>query len=274
MKKPKQQFDLTVVVGLLIAAVCILGGLVLEKGEVKDVTQVTAALIVFGGTIGAVVISTPKATLTSAVKRVPSVFRGGALRAGEVMQDLLGFSLAARRTGPAALDGIADEIQNPFFKKAIMFLVDGFTSSEIRLLLETEMDVAEHNAESDAKAFDAAGGYAPTIGIIGAVLGLIQVMKHLDQMQEVGRGIAVAFVATVYGVAAANLVFLPIASKIRAQMRADSKIYEMIIEGVTAIQESKNPRVIRQLLAPYASGTSPLPDTDATSAATYDRKAS
>jgi chemotaxis protein MotA len=140
------------------------------------------------------------------------------------------------------------------------------------------MDLLEHHADCDAKVFDAAGGYAPTIGIIGAVLGLIQVMKHLDQMEEVGRGIAVAFVATVYGVAAANLIFLPLASKIRARARTDSKIHEMIIEGVTAIQEGRNPRLIRQLLEPFTAGTRPstkaVADSDGSSAIYENRRAS
>jgi chemotaxis protein MotA len=277
MSKSKQQFDPTFVIGLFIAAVCIIGGLILEKGELRDVTQVTAAIIVFGGTIGAVVVSTPKSSLVSAVKRIPSVFWSGAGNAGELMEKLLSFSINARRSGPAALEGSVDEIEDRFLKKGMTLLVDGFNASEIRLLLETDIDLAERQADTDAKVFDAAGGYAPTIGIIGAVLGLIQVMKHLDQMQEVGRGIAVAFVATVYGVAIANLIFLPLGSKIRSQARLNSKVCEMVMEGVTAIQEGKNPRVIRQLLAPYAlsSASSDASESEA-GAAVYaeQRKAS
>jgi chemotaxis protein MotA len=253
---PRAPFDPTFVIGIVVAAICILGGLILEKGEVKDVTQVTAALIVFGGTAGAVVISTPKSTLRSAFRRVPLLLRSTSLQPAAVIEQIVSFSHVARQRGTAQLEDMVDEIQHPFFQKALRLLVDGFTSSEIRLLMETEIDLAEHRADADARVFDSAGGYAPTIGIIGAVLGLIQVMKHLDQMQEVGRGIAVAFVATVYGVAAANLLFLPIGSKIRAQSRAESKIYEMILEGVTAIQEGLNPRVVRQMLEPYAAGAS------------------
>jgi chemotaxis protein MotA len=256
MSKSKQSFDPTFVIGLLIAAVCILGGLVLEKGEIKDITQVTAALIVLGGTAGAVVVSTPMPTLVSAMKRAPSVLRGGDGNAGELLEKLVGFSVTARRTGITSLEKAIDEQESRFLRKGMTLLIDGFTAEEIRLLLETDMDLEERRADGDAKVFDAAGGYAPTIGIIGAVLGLIQVMKHLDQMQEVGRGIAVAFVATVYGVSAANLLFIPMASKIRSQAKLRSKTSEMILEAITAIQDGKNPRVVRQLLEPYAIGSS------------------
>ena len=190
------------------------------------------------------------------------------------------FAQIARQRGTSVLESAAEEITDPFFQKAIRLLADGFTSSEIRLLLETEIDLTEHRADADAKVFDAAGGYSPTIGIIGAVLGLIQVMKHLDQMQEVGRGIAVAFVATVYGVAAANLVFLPLGSKIRSQARSDSKSREMVLEGVVAIQEGLNPRVVRELLQPFADGSKKTKtsaaeaDSATTSAYADTRKAS
>lgn len=252
MSKSKHSFDPTFVVGLAIALVCILGGLILEKGEVKDITQVTAAIIVLGGTFGAVVVSTPKATLVSALKRAPSVLRGRNSNAGELLEKLVSFSVTARRTGLTSLEKLIEEQDDRFLRKAMTLLVDGFTGEEIQLLLETDIELEERRADTDAKVFDCAGGYAPTIGIVGAVLGLIQVMKHLDQMQEVGRGIAVAFVATVYGVSAANLLFLPMASKIRSQARLHSKIDEMVMVAITAIQEGKNPRVVRQLLEPYA----------------------
>jgi chemotaxis protein MotA len=257
--KLKQRFDPTVVVGLTIAAICILGGLVLEKGDIRDVTQVTAALIVFGGTIGAVVVSTPQSTLMSAVKRAPSVFWNNSGRFGEVLQEqLVSFAVTARRSGLTALEPVIQDIDDRFLHKAMMLLVDRYPANEIRQLLETDMDLVERQADTDAKVFDSAGGYAPTIGIVGAVLGLIQVMKHLDNMSEVGRGIAIAFVATVYGVSVANLVFLPLGSKIRNQARAASKMHQMIIEGVIAIHEGKNPRLIWQLLAPFAADSNSI----------------
>jgi chemotaxis protein MotA len=250
-ERHKRRFDPTFLAGLLIAAMCIMGGLILEKGELKDVAQVTSGLIVFGGTLGAVVVSTPMRTLLSALKRFPSVFWSDLPEPAALMEDIVRLSGEARRDGLLALDGSIRKLGDPFMRKAMMMVVDAHSAEEIRSLLEMEMIISEQRADEDARVYDAAGGYAPTIGIIGAVLGLMQVMKHLDNVQDVGRGIAIAFVATVYGVGIANLIFLPVASKIRTQSRQSSKIREMIIEGAVVIQKGKNPRLIRQLLDPY-----------------------
>jgi chemotaxis protein MotA len=254
MENTKRQFDPTFFAGLLIAALCIMGGLLLEKGELKDIAQVTSGLIVFGGTLGAVVVSTPMKSLRNALKRFPSVLWNDLPEASAVMEELVRLAHEGRRDGLITLDSSVKKLADPVLRKAMMLVVDAYSAEEIRSLLEMEMMVSEHQADEDARVFDAAGGYAPTIGIIGAVLGLIQVMKHLDNVQDVGRGIAIAFVATVYGVGIANLVFLPLGSKIRAQSRQSSKIREMIIEGAVVMQQGKNPRLIRQLLDPYLPG--------------------
>lgn len=251
LEKQKRRFDPTFLLGLLIAAACIMGGLLLEKGELKDISQVTSGLIVFGGTLGAVVVSTPVKSLLSALKRFPSVFWSDVSEPAELTENLLRLSHEARRDGLLGLDGSVRKLTDPFLRKGMMMLVDAHSAAEIREVLEMDMLISERNADEDARVFDAAGGYAPTIGIIGAVLGLMQVMKHLDNIQDVGRGIAIAFVATVYGVGIANLLFLPVASKIRAQARQASKVREMIIEGVLLIQQARNPRLIRQVLEPY-----------------------
>lgn len=254
MKKQKEQFDPTFLIGVFIAAVCILGGLVLEKGEVRDVAQITSGLIVFGGTLGAVVVSTPMRLLRNAIKRIPTTFWSDIPDPKVLIEDIVRLSHEGRRDGLTALDGAVAKIGNPLLQKAMMLVVDAYEAEEIRTLLEMDIAVSEQLADEDARVFDSAGGYAPTIGIIGAVLGLMQVMKHLDNVQDVGRGIAIAFVATVYGVGIANLFFLPMASKIRAQARQRSKIQEMIVEGAVVIQQGKNPRLIRQMLQPFVGG--------------------
>jgi chemotaxis protein MotA len=253
MKNHKKKFDPTFLFGLFIAAVCIMGGLVLEKGQLKDVAQVTSGLIVFGGTLGAVIVSTPMTVLSSALKRAPSLFWSTLPDPSALTNDIVRLSHEGRRDGLTGLDNALTKLPNPnpLLKKAMMLVVDAYEAPEIRTVLEMEMAIAEQQADEDARVYDAAGGYAPTIGIIGAVLGLIQVMKHLDNVQDVGRGIAIAFVATIYGVGIANLIFLPIGSKIRAQARQSSKIRQMIIEGAVLVQQGKNPRLIRQLLEPY-----------------------
>lgn len=251
MKTSRTRLEFTLPFGIIIAAVCILGGLLLEKGDWRDLSQVSAAVIVFGGTCGALVVSTPKKSLSSALRRLPSVLRSGSADSSLLLEEIIRLSNAARRNGVIALGSQVDQIADPFLKKGIRLVADETPVADLRKIMETDLLIREGNAENDARVFEAAGGYAPTIGIIGAVLGLIQVMKHLDNIQEVGRGIAVAFVATVYGVGLANIVLLPLGNKIRAQARMASHVREMVIEGVLQVQDLKNPRLIRQMLEPF-----------------------
>jgi chemotaxis protein MotA len=179
----------------------------------------------------------------------------------------------ARRNGIVSLEAQADQLGHPFLRKALMLAVDGVDTREIRSMLELELRLLEDRTERDAKVFEAAGGYAPTIGIIGAVMGLIQVMKQLDNISEVGKGIAVAFVATVYGVGFANLVLLPAAMKIRARARMESTLCELMLEGVVSIAEGLNPKLIRDKLEsfledpPVRRGPSAVPEASAVKAA-------
>jgi chemotaxis protein MotA len=251
--KTKERLDPTLFIGLLLSGVCILGGLILERGEVQDVAQVTAALIVIGGTAGAVIVSTPKAVLKSVVRRWRSLLFVVEPDIAAQQDEIIRLAMVVRRSGILSLDQEITSFGDPFLMRAIRLVADGADEKEIRHLLELDLAVAEQHAESEAKLFETAGGYAPTIGIIGAVLGLIQVMKHLENTENVGRGIAVAFVATVYGVSLANLVLLPIGNKIRARAQAISYQREMLIEGAIAIQMGKNPRLIRQMLDVFAA---------------------
>jgi chemotaxis protein MotA len=251
MAKPHTRSDWTSLAGILVAAGCVLGGLLLEKGEFRDLTQVSAAVIVFGGTCGALVVSTPKQALRKALRRMSSLFRSVPMNQAHLLDQIVRLADVARRGGFPALEGEAEKTEDLFLKKSILLLADEVPESDLKRILETDLIIQEESAENDARVFEAAGAYAPTIGIIGAVLGLVQVMKHLDNLQDVGRGIAVAFVATLYGVGLANIVLLPFGSKIRAQARQSSHWREMIIEGVLQIREMKNPRLIRQLLQPF-----------------------
>src|SRR5262249_14397114 len=151
----------------------------------------------------------PLSTLKQAVGDLVHLIRDVDVRPNDVIDEIVKFANKARREGIIALENDAAEIKDTFFKKAIMMAWEGTEPKELRETMECELQYSEERGEHSAKVFEAAGGYAPTIGIIGAVLGLIQVMQHLDNIQEVGKGIAVAFVATIYGVAAANIFFLP-----------------------------------------------------------------
>lgn len=236
--------DASSVLGILLALAGILAGLLLDGGHIGQVLQPTAAMIVFGGTIGAVMLQYPLVTVTVAARRLVRVFVDGAETGEAAVKQLVNFANQARRNGIVSLDQELAKIQDPFLKQAIMLAVDGTEPSELRRIMELQIDNQHEMEERIPAVFESAGGFSPTIGIIGAVLGLIQVMQHLDHIDEVGRGIAVAFVATIYGVAAANLFFLPVAGKLRQRARHEQTLQEMMLEGVVSILEGMNPRIL------------------------------
>lgn len=243
--------DLATVCGLLLAIGGILGGLVLEKGSVRDVAQFTAALIVIGGTAGAVLVNTPLETLKSAIAQLKTILFEPSQPTAKLIDEIIVYATKARKQGIVSLEADANNIEDPFLKKAINLAVDGTDLDDLKAMMELEIDLAEHAAENAAKVFDNGGGYAPTIGIIGAVLGLIQVMKNLANLEEVGHGIAVAFVATVYGVGLANVLLLPAGGKIRARAAKDREVRELALTGVLGIVEGANPKLIRSKLNAY-----------------------
>lgn len=237
--------------GLVLAGGGLLGGLVLEGGEIKDVAQITAGIIVLGGTVGAVMVNTPGHVIRGALKRLKGVFFTPQAPLALAVEEIIVYANKARKTGLVSLEDEVPKIEDPFLRQALNMAVDGCDLSELRAAMELHIAIEEHHAEAEARVFEAAGGYSPTIGIIGAVLGLIQVMKNLEDIKEVGHGIAVAFVATVYGVALANVVFLPAANKIKARIAAETERREMILEGVIGIVEGLNPKLILQKLEAY-----------------------
>jgi len=243
--------DLATLGGIALALSGILGGLLLEKGSIQDVAQATAAMIVFGGTIGAVLVTSPLPVFLRAVKGLKEIFFEKNTSPAATIETLLHMATKARKNGIVSLENEAAQLPDPFLRKALNLAVDGTDLNEIRNMMGTDVELSEQNAEAEAKVWEAAGGYAPTIGIIGAVMGLIQVMKHLDDIKEVGHGIAVAFVATVYGVGSANIFFLPAANKMRARIHRTRVIKEMILEGVAAIVEGLNPTLIRLKLEAF-----------------------
>jgi chemotaxis protein MotA len=243
--------DVTSIVGIILAACGIVGGLILEKGNVRDIAQYTAAVIVLGGTGGALMISTPLHALVSSVAHLRVVFFERTIKPGEVIDQLIVFATKARKQGIVSLENDALQVADPFMRKALNLAVDGTDLEELRSIMEQEIELHEAHSEEAAKVFDAAGGYSPTIGIIGAVLGLIQVMKNLSNISEVGHGIAVAFVATIYGVALANVFLLPAGSKIRGRAAMERRLREMVLAGVISILEGSNPKMIRNKLEAY-----------------------
>jgi len=250
--------DFTTFGGLLLAIGGIAGGLVLEGGRLQDVAQITSAIIVLGGTIGAVMITTPLPVLIRAAKQLGNVFFSSTEAMAERIEEIIELATQARRNGILSLELRAANIQDLFLRNALDLAVDGVEPARIRDIMELEIGLFEQDAEAEARVFEAAGGYAPTIGIIGAVLGLIQVMRNLADIDEVGRGIAVAFVATIYGVASANLFFLPAGGKLRARAHELVRIRELTLEGILGIAEGVNHRLIRVKLEAFLE-KNPLP---------------
>src|SRR5581483_2932828 len=246
--KGKRAVDKASVSGILLGLAGIVGGLLLEGGNVSQVLQPTAAMIVFGGTAGAVLIQFPMPVVLCAVRRLAGIFFEPAVTVQSAIELLVNFADIARRRGIVALDAELKNVHDPFMRKVLMLAVDGTEPQELRKIAELELDNQYDREERFPQVFESAGGFSPTVGIIGAVLGLIQVMQHLDKIDEVGRGIAVAFVATIYGVGAANLFFLPAAGKLKLRMRDEQIMREMLLEGVISILEGMSPRMLETKL--------------------------
>jgi chemotaxis protein MotA len=236
--------DFASVVGILIALVGILGGLMLEGGSIAQVTQPTAMMIVLGGTMGAVMLQFPLSVFLGAMRQLLRVFFSPGSRNEAMLAQLVAFAVKARRNGILALDADLATVDDAFLKQALMLAIDGTEPAAVRQIMQLELENGAESEERIPQVFESAGGFAPTVGIIGAVIGLIQVMQHLDDIKQVGRGIATAFVATIYGVGLANLVFLPAAGKLRIRQQEEYMVKQMVLEGVISIQEGMNPRMI------------------------------
>jgi chemotaxis protein MotA len=240
--------DKSTVGGILLAMGGIIAGLLLEGGNLGQILQPTAAMIVLGGTLGAVLIQFPLPVVILSAKDLSKVFFEKNNDAKDLIEQLIGFANKARKNGIVSLDAETETIKEPFLRKALMLAVDGTEPEQLRKMMEMELDNQSEEEEKVPQVFESAGGFSPTIGIIGAVMGLIQVMQHMDKIEEVGRGIAVAFVATIYGVGAANIFFLPAAGKLKIRVRRDQILREMTLEGIISILEGMNPRMLEMKL--------------------------
>jgi chemotaxis protein MotA len=249
--------DMASIGGIILAVAGILLGMMLDGGNIMDIVKPTAAMIVIGGTVGACMLQFPMTVLVAACRSLMKVFLHKGNDGEATLALLVIFANKARKTGIVSLDGDLGGVQDPFLKQALMLAVDGTDPSEVRKIMQLELDNKSEVEEKIPAVFEAAGGYSPTVGIIGAVLGLIQVMKNLSDIDEVGRGIATAFVATIYGVALANLICLPAAGKLKFRHREQVMIREMVLEGVISILEGMNPRMIETKLRTFLFETKP-----------------
>ncbi|WP_447977016.1 flagellar motor protein [Candidatus Nitrospira bockiana] len=247
--------DILTLLGVVIAVGSILGGQVLEGGHVSSIMQLTAFVIVIGGTLGAVCIQNPLSVVLKALSLLSLALFNPRADIKADIGKIIELANLSRKQGLLALEGKLKEVEDPFFKKGIQFIVDGTDPKMIQEILDVEVMHHEEEAITAAKVWDAAGGYAPTVGILGAVLGLIHVMENLADPSKLGSGIAVAFVATVYGVGAANLFFLPLGNKIKWKIKQDTAAKEMLVAGLVGVAQGDNPRMLQEKLESY------LPDS-------------
>ncbi|MET0339367.1 MAG: flagellar motor protein [Polyangiales bacterium] len=258
--------DVGSLIGLLLGLGAILVGNALEGGHLSALLQPTALLIVGGGTIGATLLGNPLPVFVRAVKALRTVFIDESRDVDRLITEIVGYAQLARREGIIALEDPLAHASDPFLSRALMMAVDGNDSKTMRDNLDTMISHYEDDREQLAKVWESAGGYAPTIGIVGAVMGLIHVMQNLADVQAVGKGIAVAFVATIYGVSFANLLLLPVAAKLKLKVKAEAKHLEMMMEGALAIQEGMNPSLIREKLRSFSSEDKPAGEAVSTTA--------
>jgi chemotaxis protein MotA len=238
-------------VGIILGLAAILGGQALEGGHIASLLQITAFVIVIGGTLGAVMLQSSPPVFLAGMKLLPWVFRPPATDFERVLNEIVKWGNTARRGGLLALEPAIAQLDDDYMRKGLQMLVDGAEPSVLRASLELDIDTYEDSHRQAAKVWESAGGYAPTIGIIGAVMGLIHVMENLSDPSKLGAGIAVAFVATIYGVGSANLLFLPIANKLKSLIGRQVKLKEMLLDGLEAIGSGENPRNIEMRLGGY-----------------------
>ncbi|MDD4910870.1 MAG: flagellar motor protein [Sideroxydans sp.] len=237
--------------GVLLAVTGILGGQLLEGGSVSVLLQLAAFLIVLGGTIGAVMLQHPMHVFLMGMKMARWAFITPALDNQKLIYQLTAWGNLARKEGILVLEGQINSVSDPFIQKGLHLLIDGNSAEKIREVLDIELNTWENLRWQAARVWESAAGYAPTIGILGAVLGLVHVMQSLGEPAKLGAGIAVAFIATIYGVGFANLLFLPIAGKLKILIAQQVAMREMVIDGLSMIANAENPHFIENKLKGY-----------------------
>jgi chemotaxis protein MotA len=243
--------DILSVVGLILALAAVLVGAVLKGAGIKALLSAAAFVIVIVGTIAAICVQTPMPVMKHAMRILPWIFRPPAIERRTLLKKIVDWSNTARKQGLLGLEPIIEKETDDFVRKGLQLVVDGSEPEVIRGILEVDVHVREQADTRAAKVFEGMGIYSPTLGIIGAVLGLMAVMQNLADPSKLGHGIAAAFVATIYGIGLANLFFLPVANKLKVAIQGQSEVREMVIEGMISIAQGENPRAIESKLQGY-----------------------
>ncbi|GAY78549.1 flagellar motor protein [Sporolactobacillus inulinus] len=246
--------DVATVIGLLVGLLSLVVGFLLEGGELIALLKITAFLIVFGGTIGAVIVSFPGKVLAKVPFILKYAFQGKKERPDDTVIQLIHLANISRREGLLALEGEQDSFEkDPFMANGIQMVVDGVDSDAIDDILNRDIDLYEQKILSIGRIFEAAGGYAPTMGIIGTVMGLVHVLGSLENATELGPAIAVAFIATLYGVGSANVIYLPLYTKIKNNLAGELMIRQLKTEGILSIQYGENTMILKKKLYAFLS---------------------
>jgi len=235
-------------IGLIMSIGGVILGQILEGGHIDSLIQPTAAMIVFGGTLGATMLSSTVGEFSGSLRAIKKIFFTNPHDFEPLIKQLVGLATTARKDGILGLEGSVKNIENVFFATHLRHIIDGYDAGILKEMMEDRISKEEEDKAAIAKVYETAGGFSPTVGIIGAVLGLIHVMSNLSDSSKLGSGIAVAFVATVYGVASANLVFLPMANKLKRISHHEMLEMEIIYNGLVGLQTGLNPRVIEEKL--------------------------
>lgn len=252
--------DVATLVGIALALGAVLISMVMEGGNPASILLPPALLLVFGGTLGVTMATGLLKDFTGSLAAVMRAFTGKPADPEESITQVVGFAETARREGLLALEEAAKAIDDPFLRKGIELAVDGTDPDELREILEAEIHSKKQHDKVSAKFFGDMGAFAPTLGIIGTVLGLIHVLENLSEPDKLGHLIAGAFVATLWGVLSANVFWLPIAKKLARLGELEAKHMELVLEGVLSVQAGANPRIVEQkLLSFLAPGERPEP---------------
>jgi chemotaxis protein MotA len=255
--------DPSLLIGLVLAVVAIVGSVTLEGGNIAGIILPAPMLLVFGGTIGAAIAGGVLRDAKSLPKEMIRAFKSKTPTPDVAVETLVRLAGKARREGLLALESEAAEVDDDFLRRGLQLAIDGTDAEEVAIILSTEVDTKRATDKAAAKLFSDMGGYAPTIGIIGTVLGLVKVLGHLGSPTELGAEIASAFVATLWGVMSANVFWLPLASRLKRVSDTECEQMELVIEGILAIQAGANPRLIEQKLQSLLPAAAKPADKDA-----------
>jgi chemotaxis protein MotA len=244
----RRHFDVLFLIGVVVALSATIIGIRSTGVSIRYFLQPAGAVIVLGGTLGVILITTPRYSLIHSMRRVMDLISATDVNREALLEEIVYCAREARRGGILSVETLLPQIRHPFLADALLLAIDIANREELRTVLETELRMKERQGEADAKALEVAGGYAPTLGIIGTVVGLIDVLRQFSNLQSVGTGIGTAFVSTIYGLALANLLLLPAAHRIRARVAENFEIQELVLEGVLSIVDSVHPSLIRMRL--------------------------